>query len=165
MVAEPMAAQYRLYRGSRQVAVVAAAVSLAIGAVVAFELLTSGAIALVVTGLLWSALVLYGAYTVLFRTVHVLVVAGDVLSWRTPLGHGSVAVADVGRIAPARSVVNTAVIELPGRRPLLVPVRAAFPHFARAVAAAHPDLDIQMPRFSRWIDRLRAAAPGYSRTH
>jgi hypothetical protein len=90
----------------------------------------------------WLAAVAWNAYWWLFRTCIEVRVDGVSLDWRAPLRPGAAPVGDVRRIRRSRMSRQLAVIELQGRRPLLVPVRYGFAQLQNAVAAGAPQAAI-----------------------
>src|SRR4051812_48913336 len=69
-------------------------------------------------------------------------VDGRTLNWRTGVRGGQAPVDDVTCVRPSRLNRQFAVIELQGRRPLLVPVRYGFGELTAAIAAAAPHASI-----------------------
>jgi hypothetical protein len=86
----------------------------------------------------WLAAVGWNAYWWLFRTCIEVRVDGASLEWRAPLWPGSAALTDVRRIRKSRISRQLAVIELQGRRPLLVPVRYGFSQLEAAISGGAP---------------------------
>ncbi len=86
----------------------------------------------------WLAAVGWNAYWWLIRTCIEVRVDADSLQWRAPLRPGSAPLTDVRRIRKSRMSRQLAVIELQGRRPLLVPVRYGFSQLEAAVSAGAP---------------------------
>jgi hypothetical protein len=92
---------------------------------------------------LWLAVFGWNAYWWLFRVCTEVRVGGGRLAWRTPLRRGEVATTDVSRIRPSRGLQRQmAVVELHGRRPLLVPVRYGFERLTGALTDGVPGLRV-----------------------
>jgi hypothetical protein len=85
---------------------------------------------------LWLAALAWNAYWWLLRTCVEMRVEGSTLEWSAPLRRGQPPVADVIRIRPTQFGRQLAVVELQGRRCLLVPVRVGFSHPERVIAEA-----------------------------
>ena len=122
--------------------------------ILGFLAFAAGAVVLVVTtalvsdgppawfSALWVAALAWNAYWWLLRTCVEVRVEGSTIEWSTPLRRGNAPVAEVVRIRSTRFGRQMAVVELQGRRPLLVPVRVGFSHLERAIAAGAPQLVI-----------------------
>jgi hypothetical protein len=91
----------------------------------------------------WLAILGWNAYWWVFRICTEVRVEAGRLAWRTPLRRGEVPLTDVTRIRPSRAGQRqTAVVELRGHRPLLVPVRYGFERLSRALTDAVPGLRV-----------------------
>jgi hypothetical protein len=86
----------------------------------------------------WLAAIGWNAYWWLFRTCIEVRVDGASLEWRVPLRSGAAPLTDVRRIRSSRMSRQLAVIELQGRRPLLVPVRYGFSQLETTISAGAP---------------------------
>lgn len=82
---------------------------------------------------LWLAALGWNAYWWLIRTCSEVRTDASTLEWSTPLGHGEVPLFDIVRVRSSRLGRQIAVIELQGRRPLLVPVLYGFSQLARFI--------------------------------
>jgi hypothetical protein len=92
---------------------------------------------------LWIAAFGWNAYWWSLRICIDVAVDGVTLTWRTAVLTGSAPVGDVLRVRPSRWSRQMAVIEVQGRRPLLVPVRYGFGQLAQAIAAAAPHASVE----------------------
>jgi hypothetical protein len=92
---------------------------------------------------LWLAAFAWNAYWWSFRICTEARVGGGQLAWRTLLRRGEVPLTDVIRIRPSRTGQRQmAVVELQGRRPLVVPVRYGFERITQALQAGVPGLQV-----------------------
>jgi hypothetical protein len=91
----------------------------------------------------WFAALCWNVYWWGWRVCTDLTVDGVTLRWRTALLSRQASVGDVVRVRPSRMNRQLAVIELQGRRPLLVPVRYGFGELTRAIAAAAPHAAVE----------------------
>jgi hypothetical protein len=80
----------------------------------------------------------WNAYWWGWRVCTEIVVDSVTLSWRTALLSRQAPVVDVVRVRVSRMTRQLAVIELKGRRPLLVPVRYGFGQLTQAISGAAP---------------------------
>jgi hypothetical protein len=85
----------------------------------------------------------WNAYWWSLRVALEVGVDGLTLRWRTALLGRQASVGDVVRVRPSRWNRQLAVIELQGRRPLIVPVRYGFGELTRAIGAAAPHASIE----------------------
>jgi hypothetical protein len=90
----------------------------------------------------WFGALGWNAYWWLFRMCTEMKVEGPTLSWSTALRHGTAPMSDVRRMRKSRMGRQLAVIELQGRRPLLVPVRYGFSDLQNALSAGAPQAAI-----------------------
>lgn len=86
----------------------------------------------------WIAVIGWNAYWWSMRMCTEVGLDGATLTWRTAVRTGRAPVGDVTRVRASRWNRQLAVIELQGRRPLLVPVRFGFGELARGIAAGAP---------------------------
>jgi hypothetical protein len=91
---------------------------------------------------LWLAALGWNAYWWLFRIPQEVRVGGSTLAWSAPLRRGEVPLDDVVRLRPSRTGRQFAVVELRGRRPLVVPIRYGFAGFRNALAAGAPQAEV-----------------------
>ena len=87
---------------------------------------------------LWLVALVWNAYWWLFRVCVEVRVDGPTLEWLAPLRRGRAPLGDVARIRASRVGRQLAVMELQGRRPVLIPVRYGFANLQRAIAAGAP---------------------------
>ncbi|MDQ1661833.1 MAG: hypothetical protein QOJ68_1813 [Blastococcus sp.] len=92
---------------------------------------------------LWIAAFGWNAYWWSLRICTEVSVDGLTLNWRTGVLSGTGSVGDVLRVRPSRWSRQMAVIEVQGRRPLLVPVRYGFGQLVQAIAAAAPHASVE----------------------
>jgi hypothetical protein len=92
---------------------------------------------------LWIAAFGWNAYWWSLRICIDVAVDERTLSWRTGVLSGTAPVEDVLRVRPGRWSRQMAVIEVRGRRPLLVPVRYGFGRLAQAIAVAAPHASVE----------------------
>jgi hypothetical protein len=91
----------------------------------------------------WLAAFGWNAYWWSLRICLEVGVDGLTLNWRTAVFSREAPVGDVVGVRPTRWNRQMAVIELQGRRPLLVPVRYGFGQFTQAIAAAAPHAAVE----------------------
>lgn len=91
----------------------------------------------------WLAVLCWNTYWLGWRMCTEVGVEGLTLSWRTGLVSRQAPVGDVVRVRPSRMNRQMAVIEVQGRRPLLVPVRYGFGELTQAIAAAAPHAAVE----------------------
>jgi hypothetical protein len=90
----------------------------------------------------WLAAFAWNAYWWSLRVCIDVGVEGLTLTWRTAVRSRQAPMGDVVRVRPSRWNRQMAVIELQGRRPLMVPVRYGFAELSTAIAAAAPHATI-----------------------
>jgi hypothetical protein len=86
----------------------------------------------------WLGALAWNAYWWLFRICSEVAVDDSTLSWSAALQRGSAPMSDVRRLRKSRASRQMAVIELQGRRPLIVPVRYGFSDLQNAISAGAP---------------------------
>lgn len=91
----------------------------------------------------WLLALCWNVYWWGWRVCVDVAVDGLTLRWRTALLRRETSVGDVVRVRPSRMNRQLAVIELQGRRPLLVPVRYGFGQLTAAIAAAAPHATVE----------------------
>jgi hypothetical protein len=91
---------------------------------------------------LWLGILVWNAYWWLFRVCVEVRVDGTTLEWAAPLRRDRAPLGDVVRIRPSRAGRQLAVVELQGRRPVMVPVRVGFGRLERAIEAGAPKVVI-----------------------
>ena len=91
----------------------------------------------------WIAAFGWNAYWWSLRICIEVAVDGLALNWRTAVLSGTAPVESVLRIRPSRWSRQMAVLEVQGRRPLLVPVRYGFGQLTQAIAAAAPHASVE----------------------
>lgn len=91
----------------------------------------------------WLGALAWNVYWWLFRVCVEVRVEDRTVSWAAVLRRGNAPMTDVRRLRRARMSRQMAVIELQGRRPLLVPVRYGFSELQNAIAAGAPQADIE----------------------
>src|ERR1700712_4659377 len=90
----------------------------------------------------WIAAFGWNAYWWSLRICIEVAVDGLALNWRTAVLSGTAPLESVLRIRPSRWSRQMAVLEVQGRRPLLVPVRYGFGQLTQAIAAAAPHASV-----------------------
>lgn len=94
---------------------------------------------------LWFGAFAWNAYWWAFRVCTEVRVEGGRLAWRMLLRSDDVPVTDVTRVRPSRwGQRQMAVVEVRGRRPLLVPVRYGFERLPLALQTAVPGLQVDV---------------------
>lgn len=91
----------------------------------------------------WLAAFCWNAYWWGTRVCADIGVDGVTLRWRTALLSRQAPVGDVVRVRPSRMNRQMAVIELQGRRSLIVQVRYGFGELTKAIAAAAPHASVE----------------------
>jgi hypothetical protein len=91
---------------------------------------------------LWLGILAWNAYWWLFRVCVEVRVDGATLEWSAPLRRGGAPLGDVVRIRPSRAGRQLAVVQVQGRRPVVVPVRVGFSRLERAIEAGAPQVVI-----------------------
>jgi hypothetical protein len=92
---------------------------------------------------LWLAAFGWNAYWWSLRVCFQVGVDGSTLTWRTALLRRQAPTGDVVRVRPSRWNRQMAVLELQGRRPLMVPVRYGFGELTTAIRAAAPQATVE----------------------
>jgi hypothetical protein len=80
----------------------------------------------------------WNLYWWLFRICVEVGVDGPSLTWRAPFASGHIPLTDIRRVRQQRLSKQMAVIEVEGRRPLLVPIRYGFGQLQNAIAESAP---------------------------
>jgi hypothetical protein len=91
----------------------------------------------------WIAAFGWNTYWWSLRVCIEVGVDGLTLTWRTAALSRQAPVGDVIGVRPSRWNRQMAVIELQGRRPLMVPVRYGFGELATAIGAAAPHASVE----------------------
>jgi hypothetical protein len=91
----------------------------------------------------WLFAFTWNAYWWSFRLCTEVSADAGVLRWRTGLLAGQAPMSAVRAVRRSRWSPQFAVIEVDGRRPLLVPVRYGFGQLTRYIAAAAPQASVE----------------------
>ena len=93
----------------------------------------------------WGFAFAWNAYWWSLRTGVEVGVEGGTLRWRTALLTREAPMSAVRAVRRSRWSAQLAVIEMDGRRPLLVPVRYGFGQLAQSIATAAPQARVEEP--------------------
>jgi hypothetical protein len=105
--------------------------------------------------LIFTVALLYGGYWFLWLLVSELSLAGETITWRSPMRSGEVRTIDIRRIRPGSGLSqNMEVIEMDNGEYLRVMGGPGFKRFCEILRAKRSDLPIQLSAQTRLMTRI-----------